>query len=317
VALGRVAQEIGGRTPVSLRLRPVATATRTTKARDGRSLAFEEWGDPNGFPVFSLHGTPGSRFNRHYDEGLYVRAGARVITYDRPGYGKSDRQPGRAVVNCVEDVAALADTLEIHRFAVIGGSGGGPHALAVAARLPERVERATCAVGVAPYDPEDFDWFDGMDPENVKEMQWGLEGEAVLVANLEREAAEVLARVAVDPSKIIGDEFELPESDRLELARPERQDVIRQAVNESVVNGVWGWADDDLAFLRSWGFEVSEIRIPTRVIYGTTDVLVPRNHGEWLAKNVPGAEVVIEDHQGHVPDPESMFEIFRWLAQPS
>jgi pimeloyl-ACP methyl ester carboxylesterase len=220
-------------------------------------------------------------------------------------------------VNCVEDVAALADTLEIDRFAVVGGSGGGPHALAVAARLPERVERATCAVGVAPYGPEDFDWFDGMDPENVKEMQWGLEGEAVLVANLEREAAEVLARVAVDPSKIIGDEFELPESDRLELARPERQDVIRQAVNESVVNGVWGWADDDLAFLRSWGFEVSEIRIPTRVIYGRTDVLVPRNHGEWLAKNVPGAEVVIEDHQGHLPDPESMFEIFRWLVQPS
>ena len=183
--------------------------------------------------------------------------------------------------------------------------------------MPERVERATCAVGVAPYDPEGFDWFEGMDPENVKEMQWALEGEAVLVANLEREAAEVLARVAVDPSKVIGDEFELPESDRVELARPERQDVIRQGISESVVNGVWGWADDDLAFLRSWGFEVSEIRIPTRVIYGRTDVLVPRNHGEWLARNVPDAEVVIEDNKGHLPDPESMFEIFRWLAQPS
>jgi pimeloyl-ACP methyl ester carboxylesterase len=293
----------------------VSTETQIARAADGRSLAFEEWGEPNGFPVFSLHGTPGSRFNRHYDENLYVQAGARVFTYDRPGYGESDRRPGRRVVDCVEDVAALADALEIDRFAVVGGSGGGPHALAVAARLPERVERATCVVGVAPYLTEDLDWFEGMDPKNVEEMQWALEGEAVLVPNLEREAAEALARVAVDPSKVIGDEFELPESDRAELARPERHDVIRQSVSESIGKGVWGWVDDDLAFIRPWGFDVSEIRIPTRVMYGTTDVLVPRNHGEWLARNVPGAEVVIEDNQGHLPGPDSILEIFRWLAQ--
>jgi pimeloyl-ACP methyl ester carboxylesterase len=221
------------------------------------------------------------------------------------------------VVDCVEDVAAIADVLEIERFAVLGGSGGGPHALAVAARLPERIERATCAVGVAPFDTEGFDWFQGMDPKNVEEMQWALESEAVLVANLEREAAEVLARVAVDPSKVIPDEFQLPESDRAELARPERHDVIRESVNQAIGAGVWGWADDDLAFVRPWGFDVSEIRVPTRVIYGMTDVLVPRHHGEWLAKNVPRAEVVIEDNQGHLPDAESMFEIFRWLAQPA
>ena len=295
----------------------MTTETRVANALDDRSLAFEEWGDPKGVPVFSLHGTPGSRFSRHYDEGLYVEAGVRVITYDRPGYGVSDRNPGRRVVDCVEDVATLADVLEIGRFAVLGGSGGGPHALAVAARLPERVERATCAVGIVPYDTEGFDWFDGMDPKNVEEFQWALEGEAVLVANLEREAAEALARVAVDPSKVIGDEFELPESDRAELARPERHDVIRQSVSESIGKGVWGWVDDDLAFIRPWGFDVSEIRVPTRVIYGTTDVLVPRGHGEWLAQNVPGAEVVIEDSHGHIPDPESILEMYRWLARPS
>jgi pimeloyl-ACP methyl ester carboxylesterase len=113
---------------------------------------FAEWGDPDGFPVFSLHGTPQSRFARHYDESKYAEAGARVITYDRPGYGGSDRHPGRRVVDCVGDVAAIADTLGIERFAVIGGSGGGPHALAVAARLLERVSRAACVVGIAPYD---------------------------------------------------------------------------------------------------------------------------------------------------------------------
>src|SRR4051794_8100368 len=118
---------------------------------DGRSLCFAEWGDPAGFPVLTLHGTPGSRLNRHPDAEQYARAGARVITYDRPGYGGSTRRPGRSVVDCVEDVAALADHLGLDRFAVTGGSGGGPHALAVAARLGDRVVRCRCVVGVAPY----------------------------------------------------------------------------------------------------------------------------------------------------------------------
>ena len=134
-----------------------------TRAADGRTLAYAEWGNPEGFPVFSLHGTPGSRLGRHYDESAYVEAGARVITYDRPGYGESERHPGRHVVDCVEDVRALADHLGIDRFAVMGGSGGGPHALAVTARLPHRVTRATCIVGIVPYDTEDFDFLEGMD----------------------------------------------------------------------------------------------------------------------------------------------------------
>src|SRR5512132_4154110 len=95
------------------------------RADVGRTLAYAEWGDPAGFPVFSLHGTPGSRLGRHYDERDYVDAGARVITYDRPGYGRSERHPGRYVVDCVDDVQAIADHLGIERFAVIGGSGGG------------------------------------------------------------------------------------------------------------------------------------------------------------------------------------------------
>src|SRR5947199_9709873 len=148
---------------------------QVTQARDGRSLASAEWADPNGFPVFSLGGTPNSRFARHYDENVYVKVGARVITCDRPGYGGSDRRPGRRVVDCVEDVAAIADTLGLERFAVTGGSGGGPHALAVAARLPERVTRAACASSPAPYDAG-IDWLTGMDPLNVREVEWALQG---------------------------------------------------------------------------------------------------------------------------------------------
>lgn len=294
----------------------MASGTQVARARDGRTLTFAEWGDPAGFPVFSLHGTPGSRFGRHYDESAYAVAGARVITYDRPGYGGSERHRGRRVVDCVDDVAALADTLGIERFSVIGGSGGGPHALAIAACLPERVSRATCAVGIVPYDIENFDWFEGMDPHNVEELGWALRGEEVLSDELEREAAEMLERVAADPAKVIGDEWELSESDRAELARTERHDVIRQSTSEAFRNGVWGWVDDDLCFVEPWGFEIAEIRVPTRVIYGTTDVLVPRRHGEWLAENVPDAEVVVEDERGHIPDPDLVTERYGWLVRP-
>jgi pimeloyl-ACP methyl ester carboxylesterase len=289
----------------------------TVRAADGRALTVAEWGDLGGSPVFSLHGTPGSRFSRHFDENVYTEVGARVITYDRPGYGGSDRNRGRRVVDCVADVAAIADKLGIERFAVIGGSGGGPHCLAVAARLPERVTRATCDVGVAPFDRADFDWFEGMDPLNAKEVGWALEGEDVLARELEREAVETLERVAADPSKLVGDDWQLSEADRAELARPERRDVIRQFVSEAFRQGVWGWVDDDLCIVRPWGFDIDEIRTPTRVVYGLTDVFVPRQHGDWLARHVPGAETVIEEHRGHLPDPSVIAERYDWLAQPA
>ena len=163
----------------------MSKSIRTVTANGGRTIAFTEWGDLDGFPVFILHGTPGSRFSRHYDESLYTQVGARIITYDRPGYGGSDRHRGRRVVDCVADVAAIADELGIERFAVAGGSGGGPHSLATAARLPERATRAACMVGPVPFDTPDFDWFEGMDPQNVTEIEWALAGEDVLTRELD------------------------------------------------------------------------------------------------------------------------------------
>jgi pimeloyl-ACP methyl ester carboxylesterase len=115
-----------------------ASGTQTVAAVDGRSLTIVEWGDPGGFPVFLLHGTPGSRFVAQADASAYASVGARVITYDRPGYGGSDRFRGRRVVDSVADVSAIADSLGIDRFAVTGGSLGGPHSLAVAGRFRDR-----------------------------------------------------------------------------------------------------------------------------------------------------------------------------------
>ena len=298
-----------------MRLVAGVSDSRQVVLADGRGLAVAEWGDPGGSPVIQLHGTPGSRFTREPDESRYAEVGARVITYDRPGYGGSDRHRGRRVVDCVDDVLAIADALGFDRFAVVGSSGGGPHSLAVAACVPERVTRAACNVGIVPFDTPGFDWFEGMDPLNIVEFGWALDGEDVLRRELERKAAEMLARVARDPAKVLDDDWQLSDSDRAVLADVEVQKMIREMVTEAFRSDVSGWVDDDLCFARPWGFDVAQIRVPTRVVYGIDDVLVPARHGEWLARHVPNAEVVVEEHRGHLPDRELVTERFGWLVQ--
>jgi pimeloyl-ACP methyl ester carboxylesterase len=277
------------------------------RTRDGRTLAYAEWGDPGGAPLFSLHGTPGCRLNRPQEEHKLRDAGIRLITYDRPGYGASDRRAGRTVADCEEDVEALADALGIERFPVVGGSGGGPHALAVGARLARRVTRVRCSVSPAPYGAEGLDWFGDMDPGNVKEFGWALEGEDVLVRELEREAAEVQERVARDPTLLL-EGFDLAEPDRATLADPRVQEVVRESTAEMFANGIYGWVDDDLAFARPWGFDLDEITVPVEVRYGAADVLAPAAHGAWLAAHIPGAVANVETDRGHLPDPDTVID---------
>lgn len=286
-------------------------------APDGRALAYALWGDPDGFPVLTLHGTPGGRWERHPDESRYAEAGALVVTYDRPGYGTSDRLRGRRIVDCVPDVTAIVDHLGIDRFAAVGGSGGGPHVLAVAARMPDRVVRARCAVGIAPFDAPDLDFFAGMDPLNVVEFGWALEGEEREAVELERELREMGERVAADPATLLGDDWGLDEADRAVMARPDMAEMIRESTADLVRGGIWGWVDDDLAFVRPWGFDVAEIRVPVEVRYGAKDVLVPAAHGAWLGRHVPGASVVVEQEQGHLGDPDTVVERMRWLVTGS
>ena len=199
---------------------------------------------------------------------------------------------------------------------VTGGSGGGPHSLACAALHPDRLVRATCFVGVAPYGDTGLDhetWVKGMDAENVKEFGLALEGEAALTEHLEALQAQAEERVAVDPSTVFGD-YDLSESDRAALARPESIQILRESTHEWAFNGVGGWVDDDLAFTVPWGFDVQDIKVPVLVSYGSSDVLVPTAHGEWLATNVPGSIVKVEDG-GHLGlDPVSdITDNVHWL----
>ena len=288
--------------------------TMFVTTQDGRKLAFAQYGDPDGTPVFLLHGTPGCRLSgRHPDESRVVDAGLWLITYDRPGYGQSARHKGRRVVDCVADVATIADELGIDRFFVKGGSGGGPHALAVGARLPQRVTRVACDVGVAPYEAEDIDWLAGMDPANVKEFNWARAGEDTLRPELEKQAQEALAKVEADPKTLLN-EFNLSPSDLAVLEDPRVQQRLRATTRESFANGVSGWVDDDLAFTVPWGFDVSELEVPVEIRYGATDVLVPAGHGEWLAKHVPNAIVTVDDTGGHLSNPDEGLEQLRELV---
>lgn len=290
---------------------------RTVELSDGRSLAYATWGDPDGFPILSLHGTPGCRLGRWPKEEVYAQAGAYWVTHDRAGYGRSDRHHGRNVADEVADVVAIADELGFDRFGVSGGSGGGPHVLACAALLPDRVVRATCSVGIAPFGDTGLskdEWLAGMDPENVKEFEWALAGENVATPEYEKLQKTFEERVAVDPSTAL-DDFDLSESDRAQMARPEAIQIIRETAFEQAVNGVGGWVDDALAFTLPWGFDLSAISVPVLIRYGLTDVLVPPAHGEWLAANVPGCIVEVEGTGGHMgTDPEvEIASSIRWL----
>lgn len=285
--------------------------TGYVQTSDGRTLAYEQQGDASGTPVFILHGTPGSRLSgQHPDEAEVTAAGLRLITYDRPGYGRSDRRPGRSVVDCVTDIASIADHLGLERFAVTGTSGGGPHSLATAARLGDRVTKAECNVGPAPYGAEGLDYLAGMDPLNVRELGWALEGEETLTPNLEREANKALGRLDEDPAALLS-EFELSDSDRAVLAHEVVRQRLKVSFREATAQGVGGWVDDDLAFVRPWGFDVTEIHVPVQIRYGIGDVLVPAAHGAWLAEHVPDPVVQVDNGAGHMSTPDERLERVR------
>jgi pimeloyl-ACP methyl ester carboxylesterase len=245
-------------------IRPVREGTVTTP--DGRTLAYSERGAEDGLPVFGLHGTPGSRFARHSDPELYERHGVRWITYDRPGYGLSDPLVGRSVADAPADIAAIADGLGLDRFAVVGGSGGAPHALACGALLADRVIRVGALVTPAPPDAENFDFFEGLADLNVKEFNAALAGREAIETFLEH----YVHGIRTDVDAIIEAMLtELPEIDRRRASKPEQRAIMKEGWTEAVRQGSRGWADDDLAFAKPWGFDLGDVTVETRVWQGS------------------------------------------------
>ena len=282
----------------------------TVRTSDGRTLAYVERGAADGVQVVICHGTPGSRYTRHPDEGIYERHGLRAVVYDRPGYGRSDPKGGRSVADAAADIEAIADGLGFERFVVVGGSGGAPHALACGALLGDRVIRVGAIVTPAPSDAEDFDFFDGLADLNVKEFTAALEGREAIEAYLQ----PFVDTIGRDPDAVI-DEIaaELPEVDRALLDREDFRAVLREAFPEAVRQGARGWADDDLAFAKPWGFRPEDVHAVVRLWQGELDVLAPRSHGEYVAGRLPNARFELLEGGGHFLD-EEWATIFTWLA---
>lgn len=277
---------------------------------DGRALAFIERGPEDGVPVILSHGTPGSRLARHPDPEIYDRHGVRVVAYDRPGYGRSDPHRGRAVADAAADIAAIGDVLGFERFAVVGGSGGAPHALACGALLGGRVTRVGALVTPAPSDDESFDVFEGLADLNVKEFNAALDGEEAIEAFLQQYVDGIRADVDAVIEEML---TELPEIDRERASRPEQRAIMKESWIEAIRQGSRGWADDDLAFAKPWGFELEDVRVDTRVWQGELDVLTPRTHGEYVASRLPNARFEVLEGGGHFLDPEWSV-VFDWLA---
>jgi pimeloyl-ACP methyl ester carboxylesterase len=279
---------------------------------DGRVLAVAEWGDPQGLALFDLHGTPGGRISYWQDPSIDARYGIRRITYDRPGYGESTRLPGRNVADAVPDVVAIADALGIDRFAVTGGSGGGPHALACATLLRDRVLRCLLEATPAPCDAEGLDWLAGQTAGNIAEWGAAVAGEDSIRAIAQQERLTVLERLAVGRTDILGDAYELSRPDQEQLARHIAR--VADDLGSALAHGVDGWVDDDIAFTRPWGFAVAPLSMPAYITYGRLDTLVPAAHGDWLAAHIPNATVVVLDGAGHLGDDAQVEKHYAWLA---
>lgn len=281
----------------------------TLTAAGGRTLAYVERGPADGTPVILSHGTPGSRLARHPDPEIYERHGVRVVAYDRPGYGRSDPQRGRSVSDAAADIAAIGDELGFERFAVVGGSGGAPHALACGALLGDRVTRVGALVTPAPFE-EGFDFFEGLADLNVKEFGAALDGEAAIEAFLQ----PYVDTIRSDVDSVIEEMLtELPEIDGERASKPETRAIMRESWVEAVRQGSRGWADDDLAFAKPWGFELEDVSAETRVWQGELDVLTPRPHGEYVASRLPNARFELLEGGGHFLE-EEWGVVFVWLT---
>lgn len=263
---------------------------------DGRRLDVQVTGPAGGLPLIFHHGTPGAAVQYRTMQRAAHSRGLRLVTTSRPGYGSSSRQAGRRVVDVVADTQAVLDALGASRCLIAGWSGGGPHALACAARLPATAAALVIA-GVAPYEAPGLDWAAGMGEENVTEFAAAAGGEASLRSYLDEAGAELESVTVTGVLSALA--TVLPDVDRAVITDEYGEDLAA-SFRESVRTGIDGWLDDDLAFTTPWGFDLEEVRVPTALWQGSADLMVPFAHGEWLAGALPAATAHLEPGEGHV-----------------
>ncbi|MEP7023689.1 MAG: alpha/beta fold hydrolase [Actinomycetota bacterium] len=272
----------------------------TVPAGGGRTLEVLDFGPDTGLPLVFHDGTPGGLVAYGPMADVVAGLGLRLILYARPGYGASDPQPGRVIADAAADVTAILDQLGAGPFVTAGWSGGGPHALACAALLPGRCLAAATMAGVAPFDSPGLDWLAGMGPENIEEFRAALEGEAATSAFLSGAAGEL--REISGGQVVDGMGGLLSDVDKAVLSG-DFGEFLAASMRAALSSGIAGWRDDDLAFVRDWGFEVTGLAgspVPVAVWQGAQDLMVPPAHGVWLAGQLPAARTHLLPDDGHL-----------------
>jgi pimeloyl-ACP methyl ester carboxylesterase len=284
---------------------------REVRLAGGRILSVEICGDPDGLPVFLHHGTPGSGKGPRPRDGVLYRLGVNLISYSRPGYGGSTRHPQRTVAAAAQDVAHLADEFGLDRFAVLGRSGGGPHALACAALLPERVTRAAALVSVAPADAIGLDWFGRMVESNATAYQTADTDMFRLMEQLRLRAG----RVRSDPAHLIDTlRGEMAPADLRIVDDIVIRNLLLRTYREALADGPYGWIDDVLALRRDWGFPLEHIHVPVRLWHGADDPFTPVTHTVWLAEHIPGVTMEVQHGAAHFGALRVLPQLLAWLV---
>jgi pimeloyl-ACP methyl ester carboxylesterase len=288
------------------------TAERATvRTGDGRDLEVLRHGPADAFPLVFQCGTPNApdEFPLLFD--AVDARGWQLVAHSRPGYAGSSRREGRSVADAAGDVAAILDDLGLDRFVALGWSGGGPHVLACAALLADRCDAVASLAGVAPFDAQGLDFFAGMASENVDEFGAAARSRAELEA--------LLAAWTADLADVTGDQIAdslrglVDDVDR-EALTGELAEVMARMVRRSLSAGSAGWLDDDLAFVKPWGFDPGAITVPVAIWQGAQDRMVPFAHGEWLAAHIPGAQAHLYDDEGHISLAQQMRRIVDGLS---
>lgn len=269
----------------------VGTRAGSVRLRDGRALAYAEWGPADGRPILHFHGVPDGRFS--WGGGsICIDRGVRLITVDRPGIGDSDRKPGRSVADWPADVQQLVDQLAVDRLAISAWSAGGAYALACAHALSGRIDAVALVSGVGPIDH----------PGYVEQMStvaaWKLTRRAPAVMTLSYSALARLARRSPGAAQRVMYSG-LPRVDRAVVERPDVGPRIVSAYIQATRRTGAGLTEDMRVLLRPWGFDPSRINVPVHVLQGDEDTIVPPAHAEHWIATLPDARPIWVQGTGH------------------
>jgi pimeloyl-ACP methyl ester carboxylesterase len=265
---------------------------------DGRRLVVHEAGAMSAdarLTVIWHHGSPQSGALYEPLIGEAERRGIRMVSFGRPSYGGSTPNPGRDAASVGRDVIALADALGLTAFVVMGASGGGPHALACAAAMPDRVRAVATFASVAPFSNR-FDWFAGM--QSPSALRAATEG---------REARARFAETdEFDPRQFVARDWAVLSS--------AWQGLGRDAEAEGTA-GHDGLIDDDVALVTPWGFDLAAVAQPVLLVHGGADKVIPLSHARWLLGMLPNAELWERPRDGHVSVLEALPVVLDWLVE--